>query len=130
MKSVFLICPVRNASKEALDAANAYVAGLEARGYRVHWPPRDTAQDDPIGLRICRDNMRAIMAADEVHVWYDPASQGSLFDTGMMFLASEGIGPRKKIVIVNPEALPESDGKKSFVNVLRALAEESAARDA
>ena len=130
MKSVFLICPVRNASKEALEAANAYVSELESRGYKVHWPPRDTAQDDPVGLRICRDNGRALLAADEVHLWYDPASQGSIFDLGMLFMAAEVIGPKKKVVIVNPEALPPSDGKKSFVNVLRALADESAGRDA
>lgn len=120
--SIFLICPVRNASEEARAAANAYVAGLEGRGYRVHWPPRDTDQDDPIGLRICRDNARAILAADEIHVWYDPASQGSVFDFGMLFMASEVIGPKKKVVIANPEALPATDGKKSFQNVLRALA--------
>ena len=130
MKSVFLICPVRNASKEALDAANAYVASLEARGCHVHWPPRDTAQDDPVGLRICGDNGQAILAADEIHVWYDPASQGSIFDLGMVFMASKVIGLPKKVVIVNPEALPPSDGKKSFVNVLRALAEGSAGEDA
>jgi len=126
MKSIFLICPVRNASKEALAAAQAYVAGLEECGHRVHWPPRDTDQDDPVGLRICRDNGRALLAADEVHVWYDPASQGSVFDFGMLFLASEIIGPKKRVVIVNPEALPPTDGKKSFQNLLRALAAETA----
>ena len=120
MKSVFLICPVRNASKEALAAANAYVSGLEADGYRVHWPPRDTAQDDPVGDRICRDNGRALLAADEVHVWYDPASQGSVFDFGMLFMASEVIGPKKKIVLVNRDAVAPTDGK-SFQNVLLAL---------
>ncbi|HTK60431.1 MAG TPA: hypothetical protein VL283_04510 [Candidatus Baltobacteraceae bacterium] len=124
-KSVFLICPVRNASQEALDAANAYVADLETKGYSVHWPPRDTAQDDPVGLRICRDNGRALLAADEVHVWYDPASQGSVFDFGMLFMASEVIGPEKKVVLVNPESVTPTEGK-SFQNVLLALVKESA----
>ena len=88
MKSVFLICPIRNASEEAKEAARAYVAGLEASGYRVHWPLRDTPQDDPVGLRICGNNGRALLAADEVHFWYDPGSQGSIFDLGMLFMAS------------------------------------------
>ncbi|HJV32688.1 MAG TPA: hypothetical protein VJ694_01550 [Patescibacteria group bacterium] len=121
MASIFLICPVRNASPEATASVQAYVKGLEAQGHRVHWPPRDTPQDDPVGLRICRDNGRALLVAEEVHVWYDASSQGTIFDAGMLFMAVALLGFEKRVVIANPEALPPSDGK-SFRNVLLALA--------
>lgn len=120
-KSIFIICPVRNLSEATGRRLIAYVRALEQAGHRVHWPPRDTDQHDPIGLRICRDNGRAILEADEVHVWYDKDSQGSIFDFGMLFMAAVVIGPAKRIVIANPEDVGKADGK-SFQNVLLALA--------
>lgn len=123
--SIFLICPVRQASPEATARIEAYVAGLESAGSSVHWPKRDTRQDDPIGIRICTDNANALLHAAEVHVWFDAGSQGSVFDLGMCFMALQ-LGFDKRIVIANPEDVPASDGKKSFQNVLRALAARSA----
>jgi len=125
-RSIFLICPVRGASPEVTERVRAYVAGLEADGHQVHWPPRDTAQDDPIGTRICRDNARAMLAAEEVHVWYDASSQGTIFDAGMLFMSVVMLDFWKRIVVANPEDLTPTDGKKSFNNVLLALAKEYA----
>lgn len=102
----FLICPVRG-----IDPAQTagVVAQLEAAGWRVHWPPRDTDQDDPTGLRICRDNLVAIRAADVVHFVWDGKSQGCLFDLGMAF----ALGKR----VVPVETPPPTDGK-SFQNMV------------
>lgn len=122
IRSVFLICPVRNTSEETTRKISAYVKKLEGEGWRVHWPPRDTAQDDPVGMRICWTNGLAILTADEVHVWYDKGSQGSVFDLGMYFMATEVLGTAKKLVIANPDDVDKADGKKSFPNVLLALA--------
>jgi hypothetical protein len=81
---IFLICPVRKAGDDVNERIAAYVSGRESQGDQVHWPKRDTKQDgDPIGIRICRDNRKAMFDADEVHVWYDPESRGSCFDIGM-----------------------------------------------
>lgn len=121
-KSVFLICPVRNSSEETTRKIAAYVQKLEQSGLDVHWPQRDTKQDDPVGMRICRDNGNAMLRAHEVHVWFDKASQGSVFDLGMYFMATEVFGASKKLVIANPEEVDPDEGKKSFPNVLRALA--------
>jgi nucleoside 2-deoxyribosyltransferase len=105
-KTTFLICPVRG-----VDPATraAQVAALEADGYTVHWPPRDTNQDDAVGLRICRDNADAIAASDVVHVIWDGKSHGCLFDLGVAFAL-------RKIVI--PIELPEATEGKSFQNMI------------
>lgn len=106
MKS-FLICPVRGKSpEETRDIVNQ----LEQDGHIVHWPHRDTDQSDPIGLRICRDNLAAIKGADVVHVVWDGNSQGCLFDLGMAFSLN------KKII---PISLPDETPHKSFQNMVR-----------
>ncbi|RWO08190.1 nucleoside 2-deoxyribosyltransferase [Mesorhizobium sp.] len=110
--STFLISPVRG---QAPDVWQAYVAALEADGYTVHWPHRDTDQSDDVGLRICRDNMRAIAESDVVHVIWDGKSQGCLFDLGMAFALG------KKVI---PLSLPEATEGKSFQNMVTAWADQ------
>lgn len=110
MKSTFLICPVRGT---APDTYANIVAELEANGYVVHWPPRDTDQIDDTGLRICRDNAAAIAKADCVHIIWDGRSQGCLFDVGVAFALG------KQII---PLDLPEATPSKSFQNMIRAWA--------
>lgn len=109
MKS-FLICPVRGKDPETY---RAIVAALEARGYAVHWPPRDTDQNDNTGLRICGDNRAAIEAADIVHIVWDGQSQGCLFDLGMAFALGKDI---------EPIDLPPPTEGKSFQNMIHAWA--------
>ncbi len=119
---VFLICPVRKIKEEEKVAIKEYIENLESKGYKVYWPLRDTDQNDPIGIRICTDNARAIMKAEEIHVWYNPSSSGSKFDLGMVFMFNL-LNPRKrkKIIIANPSAVRETD-YKSFENLLLYLA--------
>lgn len=79
---IFVICPVRGITESEQDAIEVYVAGLENDHY-VYWPLRDTPQDDPTGVEICRLNREAIADCDEVWVWWNPDSAGSKFDLGM-----------------------------------------------
>jgi hypothetical protein len=104
----FLICPVRG---EAADTYAKTVEALEAEGYTVHWPPRDTDQNDETGLRICQDNTAAIARADCVHIIWNGTSQGCLFDLGVAFALG------KKII---PLELPPPTAGKSFQNMIRA----------
>lgn len=85
------------------------VEKLEADGWQVHFPPRDTNQDDPDGLRICEDNRRAIQEADAIHFVWDGKSQGGLFDLGMAFAY------KKKVI---PISMPELTEGKSFQNMV------------
>lgn len=109
MHKSFLICPVRGIDPETQREA---VEQLEAQGYSVHWPPRDTDQNDDTGLRICQDNMAAIESADVVHIIWDGKSQGCLFDLGMAFALGK---------VVEPISLPEATQGKSFQNMVNAL---------
>jgi len=103
----FLICPVRGKDPSLFAEI---VAGLETDGYIVHWPPRDTNQEDATGLRICRENAAAIAAADVVHVIWDGQSQGCLFDLGIAFALGKSIIPLD---------LPAPTSGKSFQNMVR-----------
>jgi len=122
-KRVFLICPVRGVTQaEQIELAD-YVRTLEDNGCRVHYPPRDTNQDDPVGDRICRQNRAAILAADEVHVYWvngeTTRSTGSYFDFGMALMAE------KPLYLANPDDVLLTSGRKGFNNVLRRLAKDS-----
>ena len=111
----FLICPVRGHDPETYARV---AADLERQGYEVHWPPRDTNQEDATGLRICQDNRAAIEAADMVYVIWDGKSQGCLFDLGIAFAL------QKRITVL--DAPPPTDGK-SFQNMMRAWEKGAAA---
>ena len=105
-KKTFLICPVRG---HGLEETEDIVKGLESEGWLVHWPPRDTDQNDPNGFRICTDNMDAIKKSDAVHFIWNGESQGCLFDLGIAFTLN------KKII---PISMPELTDHKSFQNMV------------
>ena len=106
-KRAFLICPVRGVSSEE---TKGLVEGLEKDGWIVHWPPRDTDQDDPTGLRICGDNKKAIEDASVVFFVWDGKSQGCLFDLGMAFAMKKSI---------RCMSLPPPTEGKSFQNMVK-----------
>ncbi len=106
----FLISPVRGADQEANERT---VRSLERAGYIVHYPARDTNQNDENGLEICEENLRAIKEADVAHFSWDGESQGCLFDLGMAFALG------KEVIPLN---LPEPTKEKSFQNMVRAYA--------
>jgi len=118
-KSIFLVSPVRNVTDEERVFIEGYIAELEEKGYEVYHPLTDTDQDDPYGLKICLENRKAIANADEVHVYWNPNSIGSIFDFGMVFgmnvILQEN---RKKVHLINGDDF-ELKPPKSFTNVLK-----------
>jgi len=108
-RRAFVVCPVRNITPEQERDITVAIQGLENEGYEVYWPLRDTPQGDPNGIMICRKNRQAIKRATLIGIWYDPNSQGSLFDLGMTFAF------RKPIRLLNTV---EPTPIKSFANVL------------
>ncbi len=120
---IFVICPVRSIDPYALVAIEMYVKSLELKGHQVHWPPRDTEQVDPTGgYEICRTNFKAILEADQVHIWYDEKSSGSKFDMGGVFMLVEMLGYNKRIFIINSGAVID-DKDKSFYKVFQRIAD-------
>lgn len=107
---IFVICPVRNADPVQTERIATYVVQQGSLGHTVYWPARDTNQEGT-GLAICRQNLAAMSAADEVHIYFDPNSQGSVFDLG----AAMALG--KRIVMINREDFQKTPGK-SFQNVV------------
>ncbi len=123
---IFLICPVTRIVKEEQEKIRKYVESLEQKGCNVHWPMRDTKQNDSTGgYEICKTNFQAIVDADEVHIWYNETSGGSKFDMGGVFMLVEILGMSKKIIIANESELI-SDAKKSFLHVVMRLAAQQA----
>lgn len=133
-KQIFLISPVRGLSPEDVIAIKngqpaaikneeirkiySYVEKLEKEGHSVHWPIRNTNQDDSIGLRICSDNFQAADDADEIHIWWHPDSSGSKFDFGIAFALWKLFG--KPIILANIDGVKPTP-TKSFENVLLEL---------
>lgn len=108
-KNIFIICTIRSASIEYIQRLESYVLMLENKGDTVYAPHRDTNQN-ALGYEICKQNMRGIINADEVHIFYSSKSQGTHFDMGMAFALN------KKIVVVESEPLTEG---KSFQRMLK-----------
>lgn len=102
----FLICPVRGS--DGSDSRPHYER-LKTEGWDIYWPHIHTDQNDPTGLRICRDNLLAIKRSGPVHIVWDGKSQGSLFDLGMAFALGKQIIPLE---------LPDPTEGKSFQNMI------------
>ena len=122
--NIFIICPVRNLAPQVRQRLLEYAEALEAKGKYVYLPFRDTDQDDPVGLSICMTNAIALRVANQVHIWHDPTSQGSIFDLGALVMSSLITGPKKRVVLINPEDVQPTP-HKSFTNVVLALAAKS-----
>jgi len=123
-KRIYIVCPVRKLTETERPVILEYVAKLEAQGCEVHCPFRDTDQVDEIGLRITSEHeVKDIIWADEIHIWWNPTSQGSLFDFAQARMA--GYFTPKKIILINVNAIEidrDSSGRviKSYTNVLLA----------
>ena len=103
----FLICPIAGYDQTPTEEI---VANLEANGWDVHYPARDTNQDSDTGLECCEDNRKAIVNADVVHVVFDGKSRGCLFDMGMAFAL------QKPIIVID---MPEIESGKCFERAIR-----------
>ena len=105
---IVIICSVRSGTPQ--DVYD-YVSKLESEGHNVYLPPRDTPQDDPVGLNIFLRMCQQIRLADEVHIFYNKDSQGIHFDMGCAFALG------KKWKLINN---PLDDDRKSYIKVIKA----------
>lgn len=119
MKSIQIICPVRNVTKQEKERIDAHVEMLREQGHKVHYPP-EVEQNDPIGIDICLTHGNAMRDVQEVHIWWNSDSTGSLFDLGMAFMHWIQSGKSVKFEIINYCDVVRTENK-SYQNVLRWL---------
>jgi len=105
---VFVISSVRNASPVLRSRLEEYSAHLTENGHEVYLPHRDTRQDVS-SLQIVVQNRKSIEAADEVHLFYCPDSQGSHFELGLAFAMN------KRVKVIENVEYPEG---KSFARMV------------
>ena len=110
-ENIYIMCPVRKVEKKEKEFLDNYVAEQEALGHNVHYPPRDVDQNDPTGYGICDSHREAMSNATRVDCYWNPGSQGSIFDFGMLFMK------QIPLRIINPEPVTRTEGK-SYQNVL------------
>jgi hypothetical protein len=118
LKRIYIICPVRGLTEEEKIKILDYAFQKEKEGYIVRCPFRDTNQNDEIGLRIVEEHEKDILWADEIHIFWNLQSQGSLWDFAQARMARY-FQPEKKFVLINLEQL-EVTKEKSYQNVLLA----------
>ena len=75
-------------------------------------PHLDTNQEAG-GYAICMQNMKAMLKADEIHIFFNPISYGIHFDLGMTFLACYFDDKKVIKVIENPETCEEDGQRKA-----------------
>lgn len=116
MAKIYMICSVRKATKKEKKEIIAYAENLRNKGHEVRCPITDTNQVDELGLRIVEEHEDDIIWADEVHIIWNPASEGSLWDVAQTRMAKRFM-PEKKIIVVNASEV-QVTGEKSYTNVV------------
>ncbi len=124
MPKIFLICSVRNATDNQKRFQKNYVDGLQRAGHEVFWPPVSNYYDlpqnadaDKIGIDTINTNLEAILNSDEVHIIFDPKSEGSIADL------EAAMALRKPIHSVNKDQLVATE-KRSYTNVVIKIEED------
>lgn len=101
---IFLICPVRNATKEQRKWIENFVYEKYNEGYIIHAPHLHTRQMDLFGgYSICKQNAKAVSTSEEIDIYYDQSSTGSVFDLGVAYALN------KPLVILNKEEIIFND---------------------
>ncbi len=109
---IFLICPVRNATEEQRKWIENFTQEKYNNGYIIHAPHLHTRQMDLFGgYAICKQNAEAIATSEEIDIYYDQSSTGSVFDLGVAYAL------HKPLKVLNKEGIVfnENDFTDSIV---------------
>ena len=94
-------------SSQYKDKMLDYAEQKEKEGHRVFFPALDDAKFKST-LEILETNRKRMQGADEVHLFYDGKSHGTIFDFGMAF----AMGKPLFIVYMNDKSIV--DGMKEY----------------
>lgn len=122
-KKIFLICPVRNATEKQRKWIEDFVSKKYKEGYTIHAPHLNTRQTDLFGgYSICVQNAQAVASCEEINIYYDKKSTGSVFDLGVAYALKKPLKLlNKEEIIFNKDDFVDSiikewPYKKSFKN--------------
>jgi nucleoside 2-deoxyribosyltransferase len=87
-------------SSQYKDKMLEYAHKMEAEGHRVFFPALDDSKFKST-LEILEANKKRMMNADEVHLFYDGRSNGTIFDFGMAF----AMGKPLQIIYMNDKSI-------------------------
>ncbi len=96
---VFLITPVRSLTDWEKNAIEIYLHNLESHDVQVYWPYRDTDYSDPSGFSAFTRHKEVMKSADEVHIWWNPASEESVFLLGMAWAMGKRLAIANSITV-------------------------------
>lgn len=97
---IFLICPVRNATDSQKKWIEEFVKEKYNDGYTIHAPHLHTVQSDLFGgYAICKQNANAVATSEEIDIYYDQSSTGSVFDLGVAYALN------KPLVLLNKDEI-------------------------
>ena len=97
---IFLICPVRNATAKQRKWIEDFAKEKQNAGYIIHAPHLHTNQNDLFGgYAICKQNAEAMASSQEIDIYYDQTSIGSVFDLGVAYAL------HKPLKILNEEEI-------------------------
>ena len=101
---IFLICPVRNATDSQKKWIENFVEEKYNEGYIIHAPHLHTVQSDLFGgYAICKQNAIAVATSEEIDIYYDQSSTGSVFDLGVAYALN------KPLVLLNQNEITFDD---------------------
>jgi nucleoside 2-deoxyribosyltransferase len=109
---VFIIGPVRNMTDVEQSVIANYISGLKQANVEVYYPPVNTDQSDPRGIKICKQNREGIRESQEVIIYWNGKSEGSAFDYGM------ALALRKPILLMNKVNIQEEHSQECFERML------------
>ena len=112
-KKAYLICPVRKLTDEERVIIDGSIAGIKAE-FNLYIPYEQKQDCD--GKEICERNRKALIDAEMVFVWWNPTSEGSIFDFGMLYALDKPVRVINDIV---------RTPQKSYSNVLDDIREKN-----
>lgn len=110
IKKVYIICPVRNITKKQKETILKYYDKI-SKTCDVYLPFLNNIKNI---LKIYKNNIEALIKADEVHIFWSNNSKGSIFDLAISFVLNKKMKLIKVFDKIDSEILKIIKGGKKL----------------